>query len=338
MRIAFLLYESRSGSTLLASLLDQLQGVSVLPETQFAARLLENWRALGAGQDPDRIVALLRQEPHFDELEIAEEKLRAALLNAGTPIGLPDALRAVVEVYVAEQNITSSVVVVKGGRAAYHASLIHDLLPESIFIHIVRDGRAVHSSRRLTHATNRVPMSDSVIRSALDWRRYIRLCGRVELGLISVRFEDLVSNPEQEITKLCRELGLEGVECHKSKDQESYARRIGATQRALHGNVGRPPDPQHKDKWRTNMTVIEKYFFERIAGAELVQLGYPLSREVSTLPVLFKAGLSVAYRVARVWFVAYWAVRGSLRVARDPERAARLRARMAEWRAARQRG
>ncbi|GAN31521.1 sulfotransferase [Candidatus Brocadia sinica JPN1] len=82
------------------------------------------------------------------------------------------------------------------------------MFPDAKFIHIVRDGRDVFDSWRKMNSFN-----DNVAAAALDWRyklfRIEKSFKKIpEENKITIRYEDLLENPENTIKSICSVIGI----------------------------------------------------------------------------------------------------------------------------------
>ena len=155
-------------------------------------------------------------------------------------------------------------VVEKTPTHRYWLKEIHALFPDARFIEIVRDGRDVAVSmlarRRVTHE-RWIPRT--VEACARHWQQSLEVVERAksELGrelFIDVQYERLVNDP---LTQLQRILHFIGEDARRHVIEEMVAREPPRT-----GSVGR---------WRRALSARQRARFRRIAGAVLVQLGYP---------------------------------------------------------------
>jgi hypothetical protein len=161
------------------------------------------------------------------------------------------------------------------------------LLPEAHFIHVIRDpGDTALSWRKTWFA----PSQD--LRALGDaWRNHVE-AGRHARSLVpryaEVRFEDLVLHPERELKRLCQYLALawdpimldyraRGAARLQRLQGRLHARgpMIAREERTrIHANLTRPPDADRLEVWRREMTVAERVVLEDAAGPLVRELGY----------------------------------------------------------------
>jgi len=176
------------------------------------------------------------------------------------------------------------------------------------FVYLARDGRDVACSLR------RAPGGDEhVYPIALGWRREQRACLEIASALVgkperdaerarggdpheveirgasprgslsiasthrlhALRYEDLVTRSGAELQRLCAAIGLPFDEAMLSYHRTPEARRTAAAS-PFWSNVAQPPMPGNTAKYATCLRRWEAALFERLAGAELTALGYPL--------------------------------------------------------------
>ena len=152
--------------------------------------------------------------------------------------------------------------------------LLARIFPDARFVHIIRDGRDV----ALSYLS--VPWGPATIwQAARKWSRHVtagRMAGR-ELGstrYMEVRYEDLVKEPAQVLTRVCEftDLPFESgmLEFHKDAKGRIQSR---PERTHFHSSVTKPPSQSLRD-WRTQMPAPQVLAFEAMSGAELTELGY----------------------------------------------------------------
>jgi Sulfotransferase family len=144
--------------------------------------------------------------------------------------------------------------------------------PDLQVIHLIRDGRDVALSFRAA------PFGPKhVYYQARRWIQYLSAAEEAQAVLgdaafLTVRYEDLVAEPERELRRICAFLG-----------EEFTPGMLGF----YHGGVTYPTDRRNlanlrgpvladnTQKWRTRLTPRELRIFEALAGAQLERYGYP---------------------------------------------------------------
>ncbi len=270
---AFLLYDSRSGSTLLSSLLNRHAGVVVAQESHFISLVLENFSD-EQSLNVDGVLGLLYGEPRFVEWNVDQDILRVKLQDLGqlTYRALFDAV--FFEYLKVRGEGEPEVLVVKGARHDFHLKKLKEIYSDARFICLLRDGRAVFNSKLDMVSMTGMKMSNNVFQAAYDWKKMLRRTSGE--GLIRLRFEDLLADPEREVSRLLDELGVSPAGKEINSAQQDYYRLIGKKQKHLHKNVGRDPDRKIAVKWKDRLSPAQIQLYELICARELLRNGYEL--------------------------------------------------------------
>jgi hypothetical protein len=269
-------------------MLDAHPELTVLPETHFLPELIE---ACEGGATATEAAAAIAGHRRWEDFHLDEGKLAARMAATGERPGATDAIRAFYDLYAQTQGKPRW-----GDKTPEYALLmtqISDLLPEARFIHVIRDGRDVtlSTNKRITERGHRDPMP--AVRSAKRWQKKI-LKARAdgpELGnYLEVRYEDLVTDTEATLRKVCAFSELE-FEPGMLSYHETAALRLSEMAGAMPARDGRPerdagerlkahalatkpPTQERIEVWREEMSQEDIAEFESVAGDLLDDLGY----------------------------------------------------------------
>ncbi|MCU0280462.1 MAG: sulfotransferase [Acidimicrobiia bacterium] len=289
MRHAFVCGYSRSGTTLLATILDSHPRISMgyelvpsgLPALPAAAALLR--RALA--EDPADPAAVLRRDPATAELGlfvihsgwalVGPEEV-ADLLEAEAAAGRADATgtrkAARLAMVVVERKREREGTGLTGFKVqTSRFGIFHRTFPDSAFLCIVRDPRDVVASQ-LGRGFKR-----SVERMATHWRdyyeRFTRFARFHPSRTLTVRYEDLVADPEPQYARIFGLLGLEyGDEVRRYWDSKA------SVHNTRHNNapaVGREPFTSSLGRWREDLQPADLATVERVCRRAMARFGYP---------------------------------------------------------------
>lgn len=288
MRLLFLAYLNRSGSTLLANLLSRDPGFCVCPEAHRPLRRI--LARPGKPLEPrsrDRFLADLRSEAKLAGWGLS------GLGKDRFPPGASgwEVFRSLVEAYRERTVPGARVVVVKG---AFFLDLLQGdeglPAPEFRIAALLRDPRAVFASQRRSVSTNTgLPMALSPGAFGTRWRRFVeRVEGAAADPRVAVfRYEELVRDPEEvmegagRLLELEEPAGAEGDGAFPAALEE----RIPPAQRHLHPRVGEAPDPGRIAAWREELAPLEVDLLQRGAGPAMLRWGYEPS-EVRVSPLV----------------------------------------------------
>src|SRR5581483_2106316 len=288
----FVVGAPRSGTTLLRLMLDAHAELAIPPETYFIVAAAKRWRAARRpGRSREQMVEVYldtvtghKRWPDFHlDAEAYREYVRAA-----QPRNLSECVRTFYSMYAERAGKPRW-----GDKTPFYVrkmDIVHSVLPEARFVHLIRDGRAVaRSIMDLWFGPN------TIEEAAEFWVARIDEARRKAAGLdhyIEVRYEDIVRDPEPQLRRICEFAELDfdpGMLTYYEKVPERVAveappeevapdGRVVATEERLKimENVARPPDPALIDRWRTELPLADQRKFEAIAGERLRELGYPV--------------------------------------------------------------
>lgn len=222
--------------------------------------------------------------------------------------------RALDEVYgvVLKRNPGADLLIDKHPGYCHHLELIDRFLPGSRFIHIIRDGREVAVS--MLSARQRLGFgADSIQGCAAEWATSVLDSQgfRNRLGserYLEIRYDRLLVSPESELQRVFDFCGL--------KSDDSLTRTIAEENHISRMAVSKG-DPEMRrlremngQSWSTKLSLRQRFWFDRIAGGLLMELGYaqpgwwvlsPWDRlRMALFPIRVKA-IDSMYTLMRIW-------------------------------------
>ena len=276
----------RSGTSLLAVMLDAHSQLAMPPETAFLPNVI------GLAGDPATLRERFFEIVTADKMTVSNwsdfgldknefrrrlQAIQAFTIAAGT--------RAFYALYSDSQRKP------RGGdkTPGYVFTMPHIqvLLPEAHFIHVIRDPRDTAMSWRKTWFA---PSQDYHLLGRY-WRENVEVGRRAAPSLRryrEVRFEDLVLKPEAELKSLCAYLALPyepAMLDSGARGEERIARLQGRAhadgriidrdaRTRIHVNLARPPMAERVAAWRREMSDAERREVERGAQPLMRELGY----------------------------------------------------------------
>jgi hypothetical protein len=261
----------RSGTTLLGDLLGKSRWSVTTPESQFIHDMLIQL-GLGSFRSPETAAAWLLE--HF---RYVAWNMPLNLRELADLIML-DRPRATIE-HLITQYVRHTHPDKRGADVwidhtpdnfRYHAMLKH-VFPEARFIHIVRDGRAVCASiKPLDWGPNNAYMASR------HWAARLQEAMAVELAegdnCLRVRFEDLLSRPEDVIRRICGFIDLP----FEAALLSGGGLVLPAFTRNQHRLIGKSLDASRAESWRSRLSAAEIRDFESypLTHTLLGRLGY----------------------------------------------------------------
>ena len=280
MKIIFLVYDSRSGSTLLSrEIAAWFPEVYVTPEIRFDSLFRRSkrwWRGTG----PEGVRALLARDRVLQKLEL--DSADATRLIAGTH-GTRDLVEALVTMLSKRDGHGSPAkVIIKSGLHLRVWPQIVAAVPEASFIYMVRDPRAVIASKLATerpyHPGQRMAWAGAFV-AALQWRWYCRLARRLgeHAPLLRVAYEDLLARHADVLGSisgfLASPLGAGGADY-----------RVPAAERAIHARVmSAGLDGERAEAWRKELAAGDQAVIELACGSEMQRFGYQRELRIGSI-------------------------------------------------------
>jgi hypothetical protein len=281
----FIVGVSRSGTTLLRLMLDAHPELTIPPETHFFSDVA---RACRSGATPEELIGVFTGQRRWGDFQLDADELLQRLRGKDEP-GPRFVMRAFYELYAEKQGKPRW-----GDKTPGYAERIKrikQVLPESRFIHLIRDGRDAALSR-----ARRAGKAEPVEVAASRWRRRIAIAreqGAEVDHYLELRYEDLVADPEAGVRRVCEliELAFDPVmlryhehaaermtELDRDLAPESGKQgRSAEDRRRSHELAVKPPTTEGIGRWRSEMNDDEKARFEAEAGDLLAELGYELA-------------------------------------------------------------
>lgn len=269
--IPFIVGADRSGTTLLQAMLDAHPDLAIPPETYWLPEVVgvcEESRVPHAA-----FVRFVEQQPRWPLFGLESKDLQEVVF-AVQPFDLTAAMRAVYQLYAHRAGKTRWGD--KTPRYLIHLPMLVHLFPEAHFIHIVRDGRdQALSIMAAPWGPSTLPHAAQRWRNELQWARWTS--GRVP-HYLEIRYEDLVSSPEDILRRICHFIDLPWHP--QMLDYPTSSQVAGNAAYLIMTNNLRVREAPHVQigRWRTEMSDEDVDRFEAMAGDLLVTLGYDLSK------------------------------------------------------------
>lgn len=171
--------------------------------------------------------------------------------------------------------------------------ILNELFPLARFINLIRDGRDVALS------LVRQPWGPGTFSDALEyWAEIVtwsRKMGRLlpKDRYLELRFEDLVSRPEEMIKNVLAFLCLDFEPEIFQRNPSRIKGKLPHTSVKFHTNLKRPIDSSLAYKWRDILGRVDQAISWQIAGKLFEDLGYPSGR--TEAPKLFIVSKKIQY-------------------------------------------
>lgn len=303
--VGFLTHLSRSGSTLLARMLDEFDDICVTTEGEFPLELfgVKSYSPItfNTQKDLETYLDNVLGQTRVASWNLPNEAILKACQSLPYPISGPTLIRKILSVYRDIHKPGAQVVIYKACPfMPWHipASIIH--FPDTVFLHLLRDPRAVyHSQLKSIDPFTGKPFSTSALKTAMDWKKAASLTRTYpDLALTEVRFETLVENPDQVLQRIVLALGLENES--KGSASSSFSSRMAPADQALHQEITQSPDPQKIKTWEKSLADKDVQIIDTYLAELMEHKGYAVfSSENIASPL---TSLKIKAGVQREWF------------------------------------
>lgn len=268
----FVVGSGRSGTTLLRLILAGHSRLEIPPETWFIGQLVREipLRRVLSREDVLRAVAIMTGEYRWPDMGIPAEEFRARALALRDP-KLVDVVNIVYH-----DHLRCSGKPRFGDKTPPYIDIVPELCelyPDAKFIHLVRDGRDVAISYIDLRWDGRCYEPDWVWSSAMRRREEYRPLP-LESRILDVKYEDLVSDLEATVRRVCAFLG-EDFEPSMLAFKERIA-AVPQRERPIHGKLERPISREATGQWRLKLSAVECFVMEACMNRDLRRWGYPL--------------------------------------------------------------
>ena len=280
MKIAFLVYDSRSGSTLLSrEVAAHFPEVYVSPEIRLDPLLGRRsgwWRRAGDGRVYERL--LDGRLPEKLALPPAELKRISAEAQGIRP--LIEALAT--QAAATQGRAAPAVALIKSGRHLRASRQILMDVPDARFVYIVRDPRAAIASKLVTdrpYVPGQKMAWAGTCAAALQWRWYGRLARRLgrKAPVLGLRYEALLDGHSNVLADLSRFL-----ESPLGSGGSRY--RVPPAEQAIHGRVlAAGIDVARTSAWRSELSEEDQAVIEILCGQEMRHWGYEAELRIERL-------------------------------------------------------
>jgi hypothetical protein len=270
--IVFVGGSERSGTTLLRNMLNTHPGLAIPDESPFVYRTYRLLANRGQLADLDLAWRLIRESDRFGQWGLPSAEVQR-LLDDHPPTHYAELVRALFAAYARWRGKQHSGDKTTGNALRF--TWLAARFPASRFVHLLRDPREVCMSR-VVQIFNTGGLPDA----ARHWRAHVAAARAASavLGdrMLEVRYEELVSEPREQLERLCAFIGIPFDDSMLNHSESSQAIPLHSPD--VHA---RQPLQDGLRRWREELTVDDVSVIEFIASGLMEEVGYP--RELGRL-------------------------------------------------------
>jgi hypothetical protein len=256
----------RSGTSLLREMLNAHPEVAIAPETHFVRRFWVNRKRYDPLTDEGNFRSLIQdvmEIPAFPELGISPEDLRSEA--QGRPRTYEGLFALIMDLF--GRRNSAGVVGEKTPNHLLYTDILRGWFPQSRFVHLIRDPRAVVNSWR------KVPWSTSSITGDAEiWRKYQRYAEKARAlpSFMEMRYEDLVSGPQEAMSEVCRFLGI----AFDPRMIQRANAKVDVEREPWKSRAVDPITDEASERWRRELSAQEIGDIEAVAFPMMRLYGY----------------------------------------------------------------
>jgi hypothetical protein len=252
-KFCFIVYESRSGSTMFANLFTKWMNVSVIPETNLPINLLLRYHGQHkfTSEDLSDICEMITSDRKINDWGVTDDLLFMVEKFANRSVD--DLITDFFKTYIKSINENKIAYIgIKKESYLLVAKTIKTIYPDSKFICLVRDPRGVFLSKKTSINTGTgKPFETNAVRSALTWEKYI-LCAKYlqdlyPRGVYFVKYEDILENEENVMRAVA-----DFLQINIQLSEGSFL--INGRYSDLHANVNKPVITGNDKKWMNELS------------------------------------------------------------------------------------
>lgn len=288
----FIVGRSRSGTTLLRTMLDSHPNISVPNECPFILQLSNNYKNVKKWT-PTKISAFiidLQKTWLFNELNINLEELKKDLLTLGENISYSIVCKTVSgNISCVKQKKNLIYLGDKNPSYSLQFNTLYKIFGNQCkYIFINRDYRDQFVSLKNTgiEIPNIVISTKRWVKAYKNFKKHTELNSA---NFYTLRYEDLANHPEKELSCICNFLGTsytpEMLAFYKNKESLSVFTETSLN--GVHKSITMPVHTSKINVWKKELNKNEIGLADKIAGKHAIDCGYEHSVNLNSFTYFF---------------------------------------------------
>lgn len=279
LRPVFVVGNPRSGTTLVQQILSAHAEFWTAPETHIFDHVMRAAPdAVSKAITAEKLSTLLKRMAKRSGLTLAEDVRQGMIEEANSGVLTGTRFVELVMQSFKSANDPATRWVEKTPQHLMHLDTIWQYFPDARVINIVRDPRDVVSSpSRFRKHSPGIARKNAVIHIALRWNRFIERTQRHtgDPRFLSIRYEDLVGDPEQVLEQLTAHAGVEkdssAIHRFNNQFEQVTLAKPSAENKAFNSATGLV---DRRGIWKKRLTEPEAKIIETICGPWMSRHGY----------------------------------------------------------------
>ncbi|MBM9538528.1 sulfotransferase [Desulfobulbus alkaliphilus] len=268
----FIVGAPRSGTTMLAVLLDRHPRIAIPPETQFFTDFLPDTKKAEQATSHQHKLNAALAHPRLRDLELEFDEVLPLFQRCQNTY--EDLFRTLLEAYARKKGAVRV-----GEKSPKHIEHVPNLLhtfPRAKVICIVRDGRdVVHSLLKVPWAEPNNPRRFGLF--CAEWNEYARMALHYKMNIpatqfILVRYEDILRTPEASLKALCSFINESYTPEMLTPQQHTEA--VPSWEMEWKSKASQVLDPERVEAWRRHPDERVIWRMNAMMGSLLREFGY----------------------------------------------------------------
>lgn len=275
----FIFGNPRSGTSLLRLMMNNHPEIIVPPECGFTEWLYNEFGQIEYNEYVYRdFLSEVFKARKFETWELVYEELLLEIIEK-KPKSYQDLVMEIYHGYARRYGKNVKAVGDKNNYYIENIEKIENIFPGCKKIFIVRDGRDVACSyldlkNKDIDSSYKPNLAENIDEIARQWQKSVEIMAFwSEKGALSIRYEDLVADPCDNLTKICDFLSLQ----YSHKMLNYYNNNDEPEEfKAWKGKTFKAVDTSSVERYKNDLTLNQIKSFQNVAGKSLEMVGYTL--------------------------------------------------------------
>lgn len=285
LKLAFLVFRSRSGSTLFGDRLGRHPEIVVVPETNALPRLVLYYKKKNEDKNKinyDEIIDFLYAEKKLEEWEIPKQLLLKTI-NKYKPNSCWKIFYCLCRLYRDVKKKNAKILVVKkDGWYSDNASLLLKTYNNCKILWMVRDPRAIYNSAsKAIYSRTGQPMDKNILHNSYFWKKYInKMISMRKVSsdrMIEIYYEKFLSSPEETLSLCWEFLDTRSLNKHEMSEimkKHKSSQLVKQSTKHLHKDVTNEIILDYKFKWKRQLPNWKIFLINFICKKQMKETGY----------------------------------------------------------------
>lgn len=272
----FIIGSGRSGTTLLREILNRHSKIVIPPESYVLPKIYKKHFIYNGLPWVDYVKIITGEFAGHNEFYTWDINLSKSLPEISSIDSNKYSLRTVIDaVYKSYSKSVGKENSFWGDKTiqnTLYIDYLDKIFDKPKYVHVVRDGRDVVASFLKSK------LQPDLLKAANRWNSTIdylmKYSKKNSSRILEVKYENLVSDPEKEMRKICKFLNFSFENAMLLQDVKS--KKPADINYEHHQNIVNPINIQSIGKWKSYFSASEKEEIHKLLGKNLMKLGYKI--------------------------------------------------------------